>query len=917
MSDRVSDQTLLTPAPSLHLVTLTRVGDQLESDRIELHAGQRLGPFELRHLLGAGGMGQVYLADQLHPVQRQVALKFSQLRLGDGEASVRFDIERQALARMSHPAIAHVYETGTTADGFPYLAMEYVPGEPIDDYCRRCQLDLGSRLQLFIRVALGVQHAHQKRILHLDLKPANVLVATVDGVAQPKIIDFGLASSSVRLPGQRSGMAMAGTPGYMSPEQAGVAQDGESVDVDTRSDIYALGVILYQLIADTPPFAIGQFSDLSSAELRQALIGFEPVAVSQRLLELGERARARRVQGDLDAVVACAMHPQRNQRYESVSDLIDDLRSWLENRPVRARAPSSRHRLGLYIRRNRLSLGVAAGLALSLIAGLGAATYGLLQARAERDQVAARQRDLEQVSEFQQSMLAGLDPAVLGQSLRSSLHQQLAAALKSDPAAEERLKAFDQNLNLANPTEAARQLIDDDLLGRALGAIDTELGGQPKVSAELRLAIGKAYLSLGSFDTALEVIDAAVDSLRRELGDSAAKTLQARLSRSEVMRALGRGREDLPALEQLISDARAQGSGATGVMLSAELLRVEVLGLEAGQLAQSVQMARDLLSRHEAYFGVDALETVQSLQVLAALLGRSGDLEDASPLWQRSLDQLQARFGESDPRTISALDALGSNLGMLGEYEQALPIHLKTADWRRRHLGNEHPLTLQSMNGASVSLAKLGRLPEAIALARDVLALRTRTLGADHPLTLRSMLNLGAFLAMNGDISEASRLTRECYERRRRVLGPDNPDVSTAALNQVDFEIIEGHAAEAVKLASEAREQRIRLFGADHPAVLGAEEGLARALTAAERYADALPLLEQQLAELRKPEAGNAGRRSLTAWYLARVYLGLERKAEAQALIDHELDYLRETPWGDLNPPERLAQQQIREYLSK
>ena len=911
MSDPLSDQTRLTPAPSLHLVTLSRVGDHAESDRIVLHAGQRLGPFELRQLLGAGGMGQVFLADQLHPVQRQVALKFSQLRLGSGEASVRFDIERQALARMSHPAIAQVFEAGTTADGFPYLAMEYVPGEAIDDYCRRCKLGLRARLELFIRVALGVQHAHQKRILHLDLKPANVLVTTVDGVAQPKIIDFGLASSSVRLPGQRSGMAMAGTPGYMSPEQAGVAQSGELVDVDTRSDIYALGVILYQLIADTPPFAIGQFSGLSGADLRQALIGFEPVAVSQRLLELGDKPRARRVQGDLDAVVACAMHPQRNRRYEAVSDLIDDLRSWLDFRPVRARPPSGGHRLGLYIRRNRLSLGVAAGLGLSLIAGLGAATYGLLQARAERDQVAARQRDLEQVSEFQQSMLAGLDPAVLGQSLRSSLHQQLAAALKSDPAAEDRLAAFDQDLNLANPTEAARQLIDDDLLGRALGAIDTELAGQPKVSAELRLAIGKAYLSLGSFGTALEVIDDALDSLRRELGEQAAKTLQARLSRSEVMRALGRGRGDLPALEQLIKDAR--GANATGVMLSAERLRVEVLGLEAGQLAQSVQMARDLLSRHEAYFGVDALETIQSRQVLAALLGRNDDLEDATPLWQQSLAQLQARFGESDPRTIAALDALGSNLGMLGEYEQALPIHLKTADWRRLHLGSEHPLTLQSMNGASVSLAKLGRLPEAIALARDVLTMRTRTLGPDHPLTLRSMLNLGAFLAMNDNIAEASRFTRECYERRRRVLGPDNPDVSTAALNQVDFEIIEGHAAEAVRLAEEAREQRVRLFGADHPAVLGADERLARALTAAGRHAEALPLLEQQLSKLRQPDAGNAGKRALTAWYLARVYLALGRNTEAQALIDTELDYLRQTPYAKLNPPERLAQLQIRE----
>jgi eukaryotic-like serine/threonine-protein kinase len=902
------------PASGLHQVPLTQAQHGADAELVELHPGQRLGPFELRQLLGAGGMGQVFLADQLHPVQRQVALKFMRHRLGSGEALMRFEIERQALARMSHPAIAQVYEAGTTADGFPYLAMEYVPGEAIDAYCRRRHLDLPGRLHLFIRVALGVQHAHQKSILHLDLKPANLLVVEVDGTAQPKIIDFGLASSAVRQPGQRSPLAAAGTPGYMSPEQAGIGVEDNTPDVDTRSDVYALGVVLYQLLSDSVPFAPGQFSDASTGQLRQAFADYAPIPPSARLLELGDRRRARRLRPDLDAVVFKAMHLDRAQRYESVSDLIDDLRRYLECRDVRALPARRTHRLRLYLRRNRLPLSVAAALALSLLIGLGAATYGLWQARQERDLVAARQYDLERVTQFQQSMLAGLDPAVLGQSLRSSLNQQLAAALKQAPDAEARLQAFDQDLGLANPTEAARQLIDTDLLDRALHAIDSELAQQPRVSAELKLAIGRAYLTLGRFETALTVIDAALASMTTAPGSRPVKLLDARLARSEVMRALGRGRENLPALEQLILDARAAGAEGLDVLLGAEVLRVEVLGLEAGHLADSVAMARALLARHEAHFGSDAPQTIVARQMLAALMGRNGDLEGATPLWQLTLQQLSNRYGETDARTIAALDSLGSNLGMRGEYAQALPMHLKAVELRRQLLGTEHPLTLQSMNGAAVGLAKLQRVPEAIAMAREVLALRTRTLGADHPLTLRSMFNLGAFLAMSGNVREAAVLTRETYERRRRVLGPDNLDVSTAALNLVDFEIIEGHPEEAVRLAEEATQQRQRLFGADHDATADAKDGLARALTAAGRYHEALPLLETQLAELRQPDGASPGKRALTAWYLARVYLGLGRNSDAQALLATELDYLRTTSSDDLNPPERLAQQQLREY---
>lgn len=907
------------PAPSgLDQVPLTVVtpsaGDA--PPRLELAVGRRLGPFELRRLLGTGGMGQVFLADQLYPVERQVALKFMQHRLVDGHASVRFEIERQALARMSHPAIAQVFEAGTTADGYPYLAMEYVPGEPISDYCRRCGLDLRQRLELFVRVALGVQHAHQKQILHLDLKPANLLVTEVDGEPQPKIIDFGLAASALRAPGMRSGWALAGTPGYMSPEQAGVDGDGGG-DVDTRSDIYALGVVLYGLLCDDAPFAPGQFSGHTTEELRREFAAYQPLPPSQRLLQLGDRRGAARVRGDLDAVVAKAMQSARTLRYESVAELIDDLRRFLEHRAVRALPPSRGHRLRLYLKRNRVQIGVAAALVLMLVAGLAATTWGLLQARQERDLAATRQRELERVSEFQQAMLAGLDPAILGQRLAATLRAQLTVALKNEQDAAARLAAFDRDLALANPTEAARQLLDTELLDRALKAIERELAAQPLVAAELKLSIGNAYLALGRYATALTVIDAALASFQAQLGPLHSKTLRARAARAQAMRQLGRGREDLPALEQLIHDADAVGGEATRISLQAQLLRAETLGLEGGRLAESVTIARALLARHQAYFGTDALETIQAAQTLANLIGRSGDLAGATPLWEQTLTQLRAAFGEDDARTISTMDFLGANLAMQGDNEAALPLHLKALELHRRVQGNEHPQTLQSMNSAAITLSRMDRLPEAIQMAADALELRKRTLGPDHPQTLRSLLNVGAFYANADDLAKAAALTRECYERRRRTLGPDNPDVYTAALNLADFEIILGHPQEGLRLAEETLTERLRLLGPDHPDVRIARVLLGRALAAASVWKRAIPLLEEQLAEDADIPGNNERARAMAAWYLAQSYLGVGRKAEAQALLDTQMQGLLAATHKELNPPERYALKQLQAYLKQ
>jgi hypothetical protein len=909
-----SQPTRPAPLPSLAGIPLTAIDGGLgAAATADLQVGQRIGPFELKRLLGAGGMGQVFLAEQLHPVQRQVALKFMQHRLASDQSAVRFEIERQALARMSHPAIAQVFEAGATADGFPYLAMEYVPGEPISSYCRAHGLDLRARIGLFIDAARGVQHAHQKHILHLDLKPANLLVTEVDGKPHPKIIDFGLAVSAVRIPGQRSSFALAGTPGYMSPEQAGVRYGAADVDIDARSDVYALGVVLYQLVAGAPPFIPSQFSESSSQELRRHF-DQHPVMPPSERLRLAEEAReARSVAGDLDAIVARAMHREHAGRYESVAELVDELQRWLEHRPVRARPATRSHRARLYLRRNRLQVGVAATLTLALLAGLATATWGLLQARDERDLAAARQRELERVSEFQQAMLSGLDPAQLGQALRDSLLQQLAAASKSQPESSARLAEFERSLALANPTEAARQLIDTQLLRRGLQAVASGLSDQPLVAAELRIAIARAFMSTGSYAAGLEATELALSDLTRQLGARHPKTLAARLLRAQLMKQLGRGREDLPALAQLIADAQAAGEPGSAAALGARLSQAETRALEAGELREGVRQSSGIMQAYEQQFGADALETIAALQVHAGLVARQDGQEAATPLFERAMRSLERSLGAEHPRTIAAIELLGNNLGMQGAYDEALPLHRRAVELRRRVQGDQHPQTLQSMNSLAVTLSRTGQLDQAIGIARDVLALRTQALGRDHPQTLRTMLNLGAFLAHADDIEGATAITRECYERRKAALGPDNPDVYTAGQNLVDFEIIRGNSAEALRLAEETLAQRTRLLGPDHEETLRAERLLGRALAAAGKHARAIPWLEADLAD---PDE-NERARAMAAWYLALAYRGVGRDADAQALIDVRTARLLRATHEELNPPERHALRQLKEYLQR
>ncbi|MBZ5623665.1 MAG: protein kinase [Acidobacteriia bacterium] len=363
------------------------------------------GPYRLLRLLGEGGMGMVYLAEQAEPIHRTVALKLIKLGMDTPAVIARFDSERQALATMDHPNIAQIYDAGATRRGRPYFVMEYVPGVPITAFCQHHQLDVRGRLELFLEVANGAQHAHEKGIIHRDLKPSNVLVTVQDGRAVPKIIDFGLAKATQKhLTGgtffTETGI-LVGTPEYMSPEQA--AMSGERVD--TRTDIYSLGVLLYELLVGVQPFDSEELRKAGYSEILRVIREDDPPAPSVRANSLRNAALARQLRGDLDWIAMKAIEKDPARRYASASELAADIGRHLRDEPVLAGPLTTFYRLGKFVRKNRIKVAAALAVVVCLMAGLGVSTS--LYLRAERQRVEAeRQRTLAERQSYAGNLAA-------------------------------------------------------------------------------------------------------------------------------------------------------------------------------------------------------------------------------------------------------------------------------------------------------------------------------------------------------------------------------------------------------------------------------------------------------------------------------------------------------------------------------
>jgi len=761
--------------------------------------GQILGRYKLLEKIGEGGCGVVYVAEQTEPVRRRVALKVIKLGMDTKTVVARFEAERQALAIMDHPNIAKVLDAGATESGRPFFVMELVRGIRITDYCDQSNLATKDRLELFIKVCGAIQHAHQKGIIHRDIKPSNILVALHDGVPVPKVIDFGIAKATE---GKLTDATVytqlqqfIGTPAYMSPEQAELT----GLDIDTRSDIYSLGVLLYELLVGRPPLDPNELLASGLEGMRKTIREKDPMRPSTRLGALGSdelTTTARRrsaeppklihlLRGDLDWIVMKCLEKDRTRRYDTANGLAADLKRHLANELVTARPPSATYRFQKLWRRNKLLATATASVLLAVLAGT---VVSLAQAYRAR-------------KEMHRAVNAEAQALVEKANAQAALHF-----------------IQDEVLSQASPGyQADRDLKVRTLLDRVSERLDRSTGNQPLVEASIRQTLGSIYTELGDYTKALQHYEGALRLQRQYLGNNHRDTLRS-----------------------LYGLAMAYWWG---------------VGMEKAD-----SLAKEGLEQSMRVLGEKDPLTLQFMLARAATQMMIGDMSGAETesFLLRALQLHREVLGPDDPRTLRVvyLIGVGSYLHFLDA--KAAPLIADALERSTRVLGEKHPQTAGLMTGLAVAYANLNRLDEAEVLALRCADLRRSILGDAHPLTIASTLMLSRIYVLQQRFDKADLLTDQSLERVRNFAVESNPFLIWH-LGSLGWHYLENgqvdRASTLCDLAMEAIKRKPDANPIAIPRVL-AQTGAVR--LAQQKYAEAEELLREafKLAQKHWPNTG-------------------------------------------------------------
>jgi len=868
-----------------------------------------LGRYHLLQKIGEGGMGEVWLAEQKEPVRRRVALKLVKAGMNSREVLARFESERQALALMDHPAISKVLDAGSTPDGAPYFVMEYIAGVPITTYCDNHRLSTRDRLELFMHVCEGVQHAHQKAIIHRDLKPSNVLVTEVDGKGAPKIIDFGVAKAlTQKLTADtiftRVG-TMIGTPEYMSPEQALSA--GE--DIDTRTDVYSLGTIFYELLAGTPPI------DLRRAALDEFLRRLreeEPPKPSTRIrtrasdtsLEVARRRQSeplaleKQMRGDLDSIALKALEKDRARRYGSPSDMAADIARYLRNEAVLAVPPSAAYRARKFALRYRAALVTAAAFALVLILAAAISIAQSVRATRQRDRADREAAVAQAVNDFLRNDLLA----------QASAYQQSGAKTKPDP---------DLKVRTA--------------LDRAAARIPGKFDRQPEVEAGIRETIGLTYADLGLYAEARLHLQRAVDSYRRALGAENPKTLAA-------TRALGANARDqgaYPESEKLLTDTLATQRRVLGAEHPETLVTMLALGslyTLAGKSPQAEALDAQLLEIRRRVSGREHPDTLKVMNNLALDYQDEGKYEQAEALFRDLVEIRRRVLGPDHPDTAKTINNLRRVLGPdhpdltmnmnnlvvidveQGKYETAETLAKQVVEMRRRLLGPEHPDTLQSLHNLAWVEYKQGRYAESEAVYTQTVDLRRRVLGPEHPKTLLSERNLADLYLAQGRYGRAEALLTDVVEISRRVRGADHPDTLGALGDLGGVYQAEGKYAQAETCRAEAFQGYRRRLGPEHSQTMNSAADLVLVYLSQGKFTES-EALAREIVEVHRKKNPDAVTRFRAESLLGATLAGQKKYAEAEPLLLDAYDgLLRKSRIG---VPDKYELDQAREWIVK
>jgi serine/threonine protein kinase/tetratricopeptide (TPR) repeat protein len=762
----------LDPPPS----SATGSAQEFDTATIAEGPGSVIGNYKLLREIGEGGFGTVYHAEQLRPVRRDVALKIIKLGMDTKQVIARFDAERQALAMMDHPNIAKVFDAGSTEAGRPFFVMELVKGVPITEYCDTNRLTIRERLDLFVAACRAVQHAHQKGIIHRDIKPSNVMVTLLDGRPAPKVIDFGIAkATNSRLTEQTlltEQRQLVGTPQYMSPEQA----DAGALDIDTRTDIYSLGVLLYELLTGVTPFDRERLQSASYFEIQRMIREEEPPRPSVRLSALGLSAEeislrrreltphlTRALRGDLDWIVMKALEKDRARRYETANALAVDIIHHLHDEPVEASPPGTIYRLNKLIRRHRGPVAAAAVIALLLVGGATGTTIGLVRAvearmdeanQRERAQASAARADREATEAREQAAIAQTE-AAKAQAVLDFLSDIFAAA---DPQ------------TTGDPDVTVRQVLDD-----AVAALDDgSLADQPLVDASVRATIGRIHQGLGLYDEAQRQLTHALE-LRRDHLDPAHPDIATNLS---FLGSIARDRGDESAAEKHFRDAldvlEARGD-VPNDRLANVLNNLGLLLWDQRNYGEASRLLERALEIDRELHGDGDADLASSLNNMALLARDMGDYERAERYFEEAMDILINTYGEDHMHVATVLESLGSIQLERGEFGHAEAKYRRALEIRRAALGERHPHVTVSLNNLGYLLYRKGEYDAAEPLYRESLDIRREVLGPDHPGVALALSNIALLLSEKGELEEAEEACRQAVAIRREKLGPSDP----------------------------------------------------------------------------------------------------------------------------------------------
>jgi eukaryotic-like serine/threonine-protein kinase len=846
--------------------------------------------YTLVEVIGEGGMGSVYLASQTEPIKRLVALKLIKAGVDSRGVVARFDAERQALALMDHPNIARIYDGGLTPAGQPFFVMELVNGVPLTEYCDQNRMSVQARLELFVAVCQAVQHAHQKGIIHRDLKPGNVLVTEVDGRPTPKVIDFGVAKATeMKLTNMSFAElgAIVGTPAYMSPEQA----DPLSMDIDTRTDVYALGVMLYELLVGSPPLETKDFGRGAILEMLRIVREVDPPRPSTRLTAAEglpniaanrsiEPARlAKLLHGELDWVVMKALEKDRNRRYDTANGFARDIQRYLADEVVEARPPSRGYRLKKFVKRNKIQVITASLVFLSLIGGIVGSSLGMAYAR-RAQQAEARQRvraDDQRDKAIAAERQTGLerDKAIAAEARTRTINDYLTADLLSQ--AEPANNAVEDKVTLL------------EVVDRAAKKVGTRFADQPELEWTVRGTIARTYHGLASWEKAEAQWRASLELVRKHDPQSSAHFV-ALAGLSDIQVHQGRSDAEVVRMAKTAAQGleRTLGPDHTSTLGSFTILATVYQA--CGRLPEAIALLERTRDREIATLGPNNPTTVIMLGHLAMAYQAAGRLTEAIELFERARDALIAGPDADRPDALALFANLATAYQAVGRLPEATAMHERIRDAQIAKLGPDHTDTLATLNNLAAAYQSARRIPEAIALYDKVLKAQIASHGEDDVHALVTLGNIATAYQASGRLSEAISLLEHVRDRQIVKLGADNPLTLKTLHNLAAAYKAAGRLTEAIELYERVRDAEIAKLGPDHPDTLNTLANLGTAYQDAGRLTEAIAVYER-IRAARVAKFGPDNPSTLTALTgLAALYHAAGRVPEAIALIERIRD---------------------------